>query len=72
MALKQQKSDQHSGYSFTFTRGQDVCVSLLLAKGQHGFARRAIRWALRCISSFFNPLGKLADRLYILPSVSLF
>ena len=35
----------------TSTRGQHVCVSLLLTRGRH-YARRAIRWALPCISSY--------------------
>jgi len=29
----------------------------------------SIRWALPCISSLLSLLGKLSDRLYILPSV---
>jgi len=35
----------------TCTRGQHVCFSLLLARGRHCYAGRAIRWALPRISS---------------------
>ena len=38
--------------SFMFTRGQDVCVLLLLARRRHCFARWAICWVLPRISSF--------------------
>jgi len=36
-----------------FYMGQDVCVSLLLARGRHCYVGRAIRWALSRISSLF-------------------
>jgi len=36
----------------TFTRGQQVCVSILLARGRHCYAGQAICWALPRISSY--------------------
>ena len=48
----QQSSISTWVYSSTFTRGQLVCVSLLVARGRHCYAEWAIRWALPHISSF--------------------
>jgi len=42
--------DYHSVNLSTFTRGQHICASLLLARERLCYAWRAIRWALPLIS----------------------